>query len=192
MGRGEKGWSGWVPWLQQTELGPWLMKDSEDVSLRKSTFVFLIPYFSLLPRYNHQIFFLHIKKWPDEKPAWRGMKKSRLQLHIRFLSLNLKRMDSMSSLSAGARYYVGQNRGESGITGCTSGYWEESKKEKLRHSTLNKYAKAFNRTDKELKNTFYSSCTKVMKPYKFPIILKQLLETHFWTEPLISEQLPYL
>lgn len=72
-------------------------------------------------------FFLHIKKWPNKKPTWQRMKKNRLQLYIWFLSLILKRMNSMSSLSAGARYYVGQNRGESGITGCTSGYREESK-----------------------------------------------------------------
>lgn len=79
----------------------------------------------------------------------------------------------------------------SGITGCTPGDWEESKTEKLQHLTLNdKQAATFNRTDKELKNVFYSSCTKVMTLYKFPIIWKQLLVAHFLTEQLISAQLP--
>lgn len=45
------------------------------------------------------------------------------------------------------------------------------------------------RPGKESKNIFYSSCTKVMPPYKSPVIWNQLLVIHFWTKLLISAYL---
>lgn len=46
-----------------------------------------------------------------------------------------------------------------------------------------------NRPGKESKHIFYSSCAKLMPPYKSPVIWNQLLVTHFLTKPLISVHL---
>lgn len=68
--------------------------------------------------------------------------------------------------------------------GCNPGRWEGKSGEAAALGiNVGKRAAAFNRTDRHLKNRFYSSCTEVMTPFKFSNTWKQLLVTHFfnWT-----------